>query len=205
MNQKPTWVIFDIGNVLFNIERFVKDLANKYKIDPNNLIRQIDAVDEESGFDGKITITEFWRKVLQEFDLEQELDTVMTMWHDEEEYWIKDTKNLLKELQNAGYNLAIITNNWKDQTEHLRKNLSDFVSPEYIFESSVEKLSKPDMKFFQLVEDRIKAKESDILFIDDVKNYLAAARKLHWQVFQYSIGDDLGKATNDILRKLLLH
>lgn len=203
MRHKPTWIIFDIGRVLFNFDKFALDLAEKFNIQEEALFAQIN-LHSKSSFEGQKTVEQFWRSVLAAFNLEQYMEEIMFLWNTEEKYWVADTKSLIKELRNNGYQLAILTNNWGNQTSFLRKSFSELIPVEYMFESAVEKLSKPDKKFFQLVQNRIGNKGSEILFIDDTKRYLEGAEKLGWQTFQYAIGNDLGITTNNLLRKMLL-
>ena len=80
----------------------------------------------------------------------------------------------------------------------------EFLMVNEVFESSVEGLRKPDLKFYKLVEKRIGASGENIYFIDDSKGNIEAARKMQWQTFLYSIGSDDGKSANDLIRAKLL-
>ena len=65
-------------------------------------------------------------------------------------------------------------------------------------------MSKPSEKLYRYVEKTIKASGDEIFFIDDIQKYLEGTKKLGWQTFLYSRGDDEGKSSNDLIRKQLL-
>jgi 2-haloacid dehalogenase len=73
-----------------------------------------------------------------------------------------------------------------------------------MFESAVEKISKPDKRLYEIVENRIKATGSEIYFIDDNPENLQTAKKMGWQTFLYSLGEDEGEKANGLIRKNLL-
>ena len=54
-----------------------------------------------------------------------------------------------------------------------------------IIDSSVEGITKPDPKIFKLAEKRSGFKGDDILFVENRKKNIEAARVYDWQVFLY--------------------
>ena len=73
-----------------------------------------------------------------------------------------------------------------------------------IFDSSVERVQKPDVSFYELVEQRISTTGNDLYFIDDVKKNLDIAQQRSWQYFLYGMGNAAGLQANAELRKTLL-
>lgn len=203
MNKKPKWVIFDVGQVLYDYKGFIKDSAKYLNINKENLQNTFTEILIASELGG-LTFEEFWLGVLRLQEKEHEFQNIMSMWWDVERY-VKDTKLLIKQLHKKGYSIALFTNNWPNMTERILKKINDDSSViKHMFESSVEKLRKPDIIFYELVQDRTGAKGNEIFFIDDKKENLTTAEVLGWQTFLYKLGKDGGKTSNNKIRKQLL-
>ncbi len=202
--KKPKWVIFDVGQVLYDFHKFVDDLAPVLNVE-NKLLWK--AVNESpmSSFTGAASVHDYWKSVLKILEKDSEYETLMNTWENEVKYWMDDTRKLLKEINKKEYRLALLTNNWASQTENLQKNLSSFANIEFIIESSVEKLQKPDKRLYELVENRLNSKGKEIFFIDDRQENLDTAIQMGWQTFLYSLGEDEGKTSNDKIRKILFN
>jgi HAD superfamily hydrolase (TIGR01509 family) len=119
-------------------------------------------------------------------------------------YFVESTGKLMNDLHKAGFLIAILTNNWKGMTDNVSKVLSSYADIKFMFESAVEKISKPDKRLYEIVENRIKATGSEIYFIDDNPENLQTAKKMGWQTFLYSLGEDEGEKANGLIRKNLL-
>ncbi|PIR79911.1 MAG: hypothetical protein COU25_02860 [Candidatus Levybacteria bacterium CG10_big_fil_rev_8_21_14_0_10_35_13] len=202
MNKKPKWVIFDVGQVLYDYKGFIKDSAKYLNINKEDLQNRFTEILITSELGG-LTFEEFWLGILRLQQKEHELQNIMNMWWDIERY-VKDTRLLLKELHDTNYSIALFSNNWPNMGKKILEIISkDGVIKEF-FESSVEKLRKPDIKFYELAERKMGAKGKEIYFIDDKKENLITANILGWQTFLYRLGKDGGKKSNDKIRKQLL-
>ncbi|MEK7160322.1 MAG: HAD-IA family hydrolase [Patescibacteria group bacterium] len=203
MNKKPKWVIFDVGQVLYDYQGFLSHAATHLNIESVLLKSELDEIVEKS-MKGEMTFEEVWEQVLKAHGKESELEKILEIHWDSKKF-VADTKHLIKQLHNKGYSIALFTNNWPNATERILKNVDEDLSViKHMFESSVEKLKKPDMKFYELVEKRTGAKGNEIFFIDDKDVNLTTAEILGWQTFLYKLGQDGGKTSNDKIRKQLL-
>lgn len=63
------------------------------------------------------------------------------------------------------------------------------VSWDTIVDSSVEKCQKPDRKIFEIAQERCETKPQQILFVDNTRGHLEAAKKMGWQTFYYDSAD----------------
>jgi epoxide hydrolase-like predicted phosphatase len=203
MNTKPKWVVFDVGQVLYDYEHFVTDAAKHLRMELRLLKAELDKIFLKS-MKGEMTFKEVWQEVLKEGGKEKELKKILRIWWDSKKF-VADTKLLMKQLHKKGYSIALFTNNWPNMTKGLLKNIDEgsFII-KHMFESSVEHLRKPDKKFYKIVEKKTKAKGNEIYFIDDRKINLDTAESLGWQTFLYNLGRDGGKTSNDKIRKQLL-
>lgn len=203
MNKKPKWVIFDVGQVLYDYNSFVIDAARYLDIELILLKAELDGIVEKS-MKGEMTFEQVWTQVLKLRGREHELEKILEIWWDSEKF-VADTKLLIQELHIKSYSVALFTNNWPNMKERIIKNINDDSSViKHMFESSVEHLRKPDIKFYELVQNRTGAKGNEIFFIDDKKINLTTAKDLGWQTFLYKLGADGGKTSNNKIRKQLL-
>lgn len=203
MNKKPKWVIFDVGQVLYDYKSFQNQVSKHLNIEHELLKAELEDVFVRS-MQGEMTFEEVWQEVLGSYGKEKELKNILDIWWDSKKF-VVDTKLLVKQLHEKGYSIALFTNNWPNMTEGILKNIGeDSFVIKHMFESSVEKLRKPDIKFYELVERKTGAKENEIYFIDDKEENLITAETLGWQTFLYELGKDNGKKSNDKIRKKLL-
>jgi putative hydrolase of the HAD superfamily len=202
MIKKPKWVIFDLGNVLYNFDKFCSDLAKNLNIDEGKLLEQVNNHLSHS-MEGQMSDKEYFEKILKSLKLESKLESVYSLWVDNS-YFVESTGKLMNDLHKAGFLIAILTNNWKGMTDNVSKVLSSYADIKFMFESAVEKISKPDKRLYEIVENRIKATGSEIYFIDDNPENLQTAKKMGWQTFLYSLGEDEGEKANGLIRKNLL-
>ncbi len=179
---KPKWIIFDVGGVLFDYKRAFNAINKHLATDSSHIMNVIEKY-IGSGELGTATFNQVWLDILKPLHKENELGWVVDMWWSEE-YWYQDTLYLVNELKKSGYHLAILTNNWNDMGPKLKlvPGINNF---DYIFESSVIKLRKPDPAIFQYVEGKIDATGNDILLIDDTKKNVTAAQSIGWQTLFY--------------------
>jgi len=122
MNKKPKWVIFDVGQVLYDYKGFIKDSAKYLNIDKKDLQNTFTEILITSELGG-LTFEEFWLGVLRLQQKEHELQNIMNMWWDIERY-VKDTRLLLKEPHDVNYSIALFSNNWPNMGKKILEIIS---------------------------------------------------------------------------------
>lgn len=202
MKQTPKWVLFDVGGVIFDYKSAFRDIAIYLNVDEKRVGEEIFKY-IGPGELGEITFESVWEKVLESFQKHHEKEAVLSMWWDLNR-WVTDTRILLQELNDAGYLLALFTNNWVGMGVKTAAFLPELSLMKTTFESSIEKLRKPDKTFYEIVEQRINSSGKHIFFIDDTENNIATANDMGWQTFHYQLNKDNGKKSNNKLRRLLL-
>jgi putative hydrolase of the HAD superfamily len=198
---KPTWIIFDIGGVLFDYMKAFEAIQDYLGVD-GNYVKQI--IDSQIGNEerGSVTFESVWTQILNPIGKISELDHVTQMWYSPE-FWLLDTIALMSELQQAGYHVGIMTNNWGNMTEHILA-FPGINIVEKLYESSVVGMRKPDLEFYNYIRDDLQVQESELFLIDDLVKNIEGAKLAGWQSFQYEIGTDNGQAANQTLRTRLL-
>lgn len=198
---KPTWVIFDVGGVLFDFMDGFRAIQEHLGVDGDYVKSVID--DHVGGEErGSVTLESVFTAILQPIDKVAELDHIVSLWYDRK-YWHEDIFTLMKELKVAGYKVAIMTNNWGNMGERLR-NVKGIAVAEKIYESSVIGMRKPDLEFYEYVHNDLQTDPAKLFLIDDLKENCDGAILASWQAFTYDIGKDRGVTANNQLRQLLL-
>lgn len=87
------------------------------------------------------------------------------------------TVNLIKELRGKGYRLYVLSNMPREFYNYIR-NFEVFGYFDGVAISSIEKMSKPDPRFFRLLLDRYGLREAETLFVDDKTMNTSAATQL---------------------------
>ena len=109
----------------------------------------------------------------------------------DEEMW-----NLVKDLKEAGYKLAIFTNAETSNHRVLQEKIGLEGSSvfEKIIKSSFTGFLKPNPQSYKNVESILGASGQDILFVDDSKGNTSVAKKLfNWQVYIFGNVEELRK------------
>lgn len=200
---KPTWIVFDAGGVLFNFDKAITSASEYLGITKEIFLHSISVKSREIEVSKK-HYKDAWREILSSLKMDHKTNNVLSILFDIKGY-VSDTLSLVEELHNEGYSLAMLTNTWHGVTEDLTSRLKEFHLFEHVFDSAELGLRKPNLKIFLYVEKILLAKENEIFIIDDNVLNIKIAKKLKWQTFHYSIGNDEGIASNNSIRKLLIY
>lgn len=198
--QKPLWIIFDVGGVLYDYLSSFKAIADYLNIEENQIW---DVINSQIGKEerGSISLEEVWTKILAPMGRESELRSVIELWYDPR-FWLAETIQLMSDFKLAGYHLAIMTNNWRNMTARLMAVPGMSVA-EKLYESSVIGMRKPDLEFYDYIQTDLGVESSQIMLIDDNPDNIDAAKISGWQGFLYAIGDDSGISSSKMLRQLI--
>jgi FMN phosphatase YigB (HAD superfamily) len=198
---KPTWVIFDVGGVLFDFMKGFNAIQDYLGVD-GDYVKSI--IDSHVGSEerGSATLESVFTAILTPLGKISELDEVIAMWFNRK-YWHEDTFKLMQELKNVGYHVAIMTNNWGNMSQRLR-GMKGIEVAEKIYESSVVGMRKPDLEFYEHIRKDLMVDPFKLLLIDDLKANCKGADLAGWQSFIYDMGADQGITANNALRVKLL-
>jgi FMN phosphatase YigB (HAD superfamily) len=182
--KRPTFIFFDIGNVIYNFQNGLEGLA---KITGSNID----------------TCTSVWRKLDNDVcrgirnpqDIWTELKNV-TKFKGEDinfiDYWashfkpIKATHSLIRNLS-AEYPIGIMTNIYKGSFEKAIQNKSiPDIEYKAIIKSCDIGIIKPEIAIFKYAEEITGMSKETILLIDDSELNLETAKKFNWSVFKFS-------------------
>ena len=202
--KKPTWVVFDVGDVLLNWQTSSAALASHLGVDKNKLLDTLFNYADDM-FIGKIGPEEGWSLILSDLGVKADPWEMILKWRDKSA-WFQETLAVIPELNKAGYKLAIMSNSWLCLSDArdanlLPEELKMFV---HIFDSSQLGVKKPDIKFYNLVEDGLGSKNDDIILIDDSLSNKVPAEKKGWHFFNYITKDNQAKNSAERLIDTLI-
>lgn len=201
-NGKPTWVIFDLGEVLYKFDEAMEEAARFLNVSTDKLYKAYFTNNSEFEVSKKDYI-EILQEMLDRLQKNVEPQVIADIIFNKDKFSI-DTLQLLRELHNVGYKLALLTNTWNGVVKKLVIPLEEYRLFDKVFESPKIGLRKPDLKLFKYIERSIKSHGEEILFIDDREENIKAAKKMHWETFLYKLGKDQGRNSNILLREKLL-
>lgn len=130
---------------------------------------------------------------------EAEIRTYYQHWQDMLGGAISSTVQLLEKLHRQSSHRLYALTNWSGETFPVALELFPFLQ---IFEGIVvsgdEKLSKPDLRIYELLLIRFQINAATALFIDDNKKNVAAARDAGMQAIHFHSAKQLEKQLGEI-------
>jgi len=201
--QKPKWVVFDTGGVIFDWKKGMRNTSKFLNIEEQKMLDNL--LDHLEHLElGHRLPSDAFEQILSKVNSKHESKKVLELWMHEDN-WAQDTLSLVNELSQVGYKIAMFTNNWVGIIETYYSSKEGFKLFDHIFDSSIEGLRKPDPRFYDLVEKRLGAIAGEIYFIDDSEANIRVARDRNWQTYHYFLNNDDGLKSNDEIRNELLN
>lgn len=186
-------LIFDLGNVLIffdwkiaerrlnEIQEGLGTLTTKFLKENNSIIRNLEK--------GKLTEDEFLNMIKSHLNSKIDKITIAKIFS--EIFWENsELTKLLPELR-KNYKLFLLSNTniihrkfgW-DHYNFLKNFDKLFLSYEVGF-------AKPEEEIYQLVIHSIDLNPSEVLYIDDIEEYVNAAKNLGWNAVQFKSNEKL--------------
>lgn len=191
-------IIFDLGNVVFKLkfENVIRKFTqNETEI---NLLKSVIFESEEwikldGGAISKKEAINIMISKLPE-NLHDICNKIMECWTEEGLILNNQTIDFIKILRKYGYKTYILSNAPLEIPIFLEKmDVLQYFDGKII--SAIERLSKPDIKIYELLLKRFNLTPEECLFIDDKRENIEAAKKcgLNGYVFDYNKFDELLK------------
>ncbi|MBN1351802.1 HAD family phosphatase [candidate division KSB1 bacterium] len=187
-------IIFDLGNVLVEVER--KRLVDNFKRQLNNhfnfeeLTSQLRVSPAIKHYElGEINSDQFYQAFSQELHLKIDISVMKRCWQDIFKA-IPETISLLPILK-MKYKLAMIsdTNPWHTEIIEEENAIFNYFN-ELIFSYEVH-AAKPDPQIFNIALARLHSPAASCVYIDDLEANVAAAKKLGMHGVLYNNPSDL--------------
>jgi glucose-1-phosphatase len=209
MNPVKKVVLFDFGNVLgtFDKERACRELSAYTRISSSEICKRIvDSPTEKAFESGFIDEHVFAREVISIIEAKNlEESGCIKIWGDIFSS-NDDLIPLLKTLRDRGIRMAILSNTNMTHYRYFRelqtvRLLQSWGAPCIL--SHEEKSMKPDVRIFEKAISRLRTDARDIVFIDDKKENVEAARGIGMIGVQYNCKEQGAGGLRTVLAKEL--
>ncbi|XP_077187485.1 bifunctional epoxide hydrolase 2 isoform X2 [Paroedura picta] len=105
-------------------------------------------------------------------------------------------------LQNNGFKIAVLTNNWIDDSQHRQQTAQLFSLLRKDFDAVIEScrinLQKPDPKIYEYALEVLQAKPQEVIFLDDIGANLKPAREMGMATILVKDADSALKELQDL-------
>ena len=178
-------VIFDIGNVILKFNRDYL-LSHFYQGDEYEFLKEKVFYNWEELDEDLISLEDYNKRVLNSLPphLHAPAMAVLNNW----EYYMSHVDgivDLIRELKLKGYNLYVLSN----MTRHFIPNEYRFpIFKEFdgIVYSAPIGIIKPNPKIFEYIINKFNLNPEETVFIDDIKENLAAAARFKIKTFHFN-------------------
>lgn len=183
-------VIFDIGNVILKFNRDYL-LSHFYQGDEYEFLKEKVFYKWEELDEDLITLEDYNKRVLNSLPphLHAPAMAVLNNWEYYMSY-VDGIVDLIRELKLKGYNLYVLSN----MTRHFIPNEYRFpIFKEFdgIVYSAPIGMIKPNPKIFEYVIEKFNLIPKETVFIDDIKENLAAAARFKIKTFHFNNNTNL--------------
>lgn len=185
------WILFDYGNVLSLAQPEAEALAMAHAAgaDPEAFLRAY--WENRLEFDrGTLTPAEYWEKAAGRALTEAELGRLIAMDVDSWSHPDEGALVLLRELQEQGRDVALLSNAPACVADGLDR-LPWVAAIPHRFYSARLGLVKPDPRIYAHVAAELGAEPADFLFVDDREDNVEGARAAGMRAVQYTGADAL--------------
>lgn len=199
---KVKFIYFDVGNVLNEYAASFDETTKKFNIDP---VKFMDfwLEHEEDMTRGKMTADNLWKKAIKRFHL------IGAESHDFADSWVgsctpqKKIHELIKKLKEKNkHKIGLLTNHYLGMVEKsIKKGKIPNLDYHAIISSCSTGYQKPEKEIYIIATEKAGVKAEEILFIDDVPEYIEGAKKHGWQTvwFDMKNKDKVVKEIENIL------
>lgn len=195
-------IIFDLGGVLFTngTKKFIKSLSSRYKI-PRDKVKEI--MDGKLGSEyreGKITRDEFWKKLLSQLHIDEEINTLEDEWINGYEL-IEGTRDIILELS-KNYKVYYLSDNVRERVERINGKYSFFQWFEGGIFSHEVGVKKPHPQIYRLALEKASVHPNEAVFIDDKESCLPPAIEMGMTTILFTSPEQLRK---ELIQLNLVH
>jgi putative hydrolase of the HAD superfamily len=201
MNKSIRNLVFDLGNVIINIDpdltfRKFKELGVTNFDEMYTILRQTDVFDRLDT--GKVTLSEF-RQAIRDFTHVNLTDVqIDDAWCAMLLDFPEENACLLRKLRTDGYHLYLLSNTNEMHIDYYTKyleqqfgrNLLDELFDRTFYSHEIG-YRKPNREAFEYILKAEGLKPAEILFIDDLENNVIGARQIGIQAYHHPKGDRL--------------
>ncbi len=191
-----TTIIFDFDGVLMRAlvgveEYFRSNIDSHFKLD------DFDGVELDRVYNGKMLEDEYWEAMINKYHWAASVSQIKEVIRQGFEE-IPGTRTIIENLKHNGYRLGLLSVHGREWIEYCERKFNYhglFDATLYSFEIG---LSKPEKEVYKVILERLRAKPSECIFIDDNETYLEGARKLGIATIHFESAEQLKKQLENL-------
>jgi glucose-1-phosphatase len=188
MMDRPTWFVFDLGNVLIRLAygRVLQRLEARSRATRDELVAFLDSAGGYRDLErGLITFRDFHGILRERVGYLDDLRTFRNIWGDFFEGPVEGIDEVLRRVRQR-YRVAFLSNSNEVHAEVIPRQFASLFNKEDVFVFSHRlRCAKPDPEIFQQTLELLGARPGEVLFVDDLSENVAAARNMGIQAFQF--------------------
>ena len=199
IHPKIKAVIFDLGNVLVNydVEKAAKRFSAASGLSTQEIWKRFFLSKFEQAYTrGEISTREFHGIACKTLGVSISLATFRHYWNDI--FWENPGMEKLLIRIKKHYPLYLISNTNALHYNHIKKNFKLLRHFKRKFPSHEVGARKPDLKIYRRVLKKIGLKPEETVFIDDMKSFIAGARKAGMHAIHFKGRPALLKALRNL-------
>jgi epoxide hydrolase-like predicted phosphatase len=185
-NGRVTTIIFDWGGVMCSGADIFGKLKDETGLSLKEIKKRSDVLVRDF-YSGEIKTKDFWNKYTAIFDLNDSLKETLSRNYLNSYYIYPEMFKMILDLRSK-YKIGLLSNLNHQMKRHiLKKHKLDKYFHYLVFSCDIGSL-KPDKSAFKNMLDKVKAKSSNAVFIDDSKANIETAKKLGFQTLLFLSG-----------------
>jgi len=196
-NNEIEVLLVDLGGVLFEHNQALLKTAREYSVGIKKITAEIKKDYKKREVDGK-HIDECWKILFDRIGADIDVPSFQDAYHNNHPI-NKALFSLLRAYKNKGMKFALVTNNIRGHLINLNGVYEFLDIFDWVFDSSEMGKRKPDRRYYEEVYKGVGVERSKCLFVDDIEEYVEAARDFGFETFHFT---DFKKSTKELERYL---
>lgn len=188
-------ILFDADGVILTGKRFSKHLELNYGIPEESLFPFFNGIFKEC-IVGNADLKEILPSYLKLWGWEKGIEEFLNCWFKSEHKIDEKLMGYIQNVRKKGIICCIATNQEKHRVTYMLNEMKFDMHFDNLYASSLLGYMKPDLKFYgKIMEDLENVEKEEVLFWDDTKEYIKAAK-------EFGINAELYTSYNDFIYKM---
>ncbi|OGM27124.1 hypothetical protein A2962_03410 [Candidatus Woesebacteria bacterium RIFCSPLOWO2_01_FULL_39_61] len=188
MNNKIKFIFFDVGGVFCDTELIYDELSLKFGRNRDHMkashVKYVNLACL-----GGLSVHDVWDLIREDLEINPKDNFNFLEFSTDKLIPIPLAHELAKELAHS-YKIGLITDVERDVFEKsLEKGNVPDINYSAIIKSSDHKIIKPDVRIYQIAEEKSGATGPEILYVEDVAENVEAAQKFGWKAVRFLTND----------------
>lgn len=172
-------IIFDLNGVFIVTPRLSDRFLNDFGVSIDEFMPVLQEIMDKVRRPNAVSIYSLWQPYLKKWGIDFSETEFLDYWFSAEVKANEELVEVARKLQNKGYKLIIMSNNFRERAEYYAKTFK-FMDElfEKVYYSWQTGFVKPDERAFKQIFDGFKLQPSDCIYFDDSEKNVQLAKSL---------------------------